>query len=367
MGLDRISIEGFKSIKRAEIRLGSLNILIGANGSGKSNFISLFRLLNNMVTEGLGLQLFISRNGGADSFLYHGRKITSRIHLELEFGRNKYLCDWVPSADDNLVFALERVEYLREDRFGGGWSWDDLGSGHKESHLTEESKRGYTKAHYVLEAMKSWRVFHFHDTSESASVKKTGQINDNLYLRMDGGNLAAFLLRLRYTQPNSYNAIRDTVRMVAPFFDDFILRPEGGATPDSIRLEWREKGSDFPFLAHQLSDGTLRFICLATALLQPNLPSTILIDEPELGLHPYALTVLASLMRKAALQTQLIVSTQSVPLVNEFEPGDLLVVNRKNQATVLERLDSQALDSWLEMYSLGELWEKNVIGGRPSK
>jgi predicted ATPase len=160
--------------------------------------------------------------------------------------------------------------------------------------------------------------------------------------------------------------IRDTIRMIAPFFDDFILRPLP-ENENKIRLEWREQGSDYPFLAHHLSDGTLRFMCLATLLLQPRLPATILIDEPELGLHPYAITVLASLMRSAATKTQVIVSTQSVSLVNQFDPEDLLVVERRDQATIIEPLDAQRLSSWLEEYALGELWEKNVLGGRPSR
>ncbi len=136
-----------------------------------------------------------------------------------------------------------------------------------------------------------------------------------------------------------------------------------------IRLEWREKGSDFPFQAYHLSDGTLRFICLATLLLQPEMPSTILIDEPELGLHPYAIVVLASLMRSATKRTQLIISTQSVSLVNQFDAEDLLVVNRKEHdhryETLVERVDPDKLATWLEEYALGELWEKNVLGGRP--
>jgi predicted ATPase len=173
---------------------------------------------------------------------------------------------------------------------------------------------------------------------------------------------------LRRTRKEHYEAIRDTIRLANPFFDDFLLRPHTD-NENMIRLEWREKGSDFPFQAYHLSDGTLRFICLTTLLLQPQLPSTILIDEPELGLHPYAIVILASLMRSAAERTQLIVSTQSVSLVNQFDAEDLLVVERRERdnmhETVIRRVDPQRLSSWLDEYSLGELWEKNVLGGRP--
>jgi predicted ATPase len=259
------------------------------------------------------------------------------------------------------VFAEELIFF-----HGPGYKqpWNaHLGSGHRESKLPKESSG---VARLVLGGLRSWNVYHFHDTSNTAAVKLPGGINDNRYLRGDAGNLAAFLLKLRRTASGHYETIRDTVRMVAPFFADFILEPQS-ESPDEVRLEWREQGSDYPFLPHQLSDGTLRFICLATVLLQPDLPPTILIDEPELGLHPYAISVLGSLVRSAAQRTQLIVSTQSVPLVNQFQADDLLVVSRKGNETVFERLDPGRLASWLEDYSLGELWEKNVLGGRPAQ
>src|SRR2546427_3037694 len=158
--------------------------------------------------------------------------------------------------------------------------------------------------------------------------------------------------------------MRETITQVAPFFNDFALRPD--PTPkESIRLEWREKGSDFPFRAAHLSDGTLRFICLATLLLQPTPPSTVLIDEPELGLHPYAITVLASLLKSASTKTQVIVSTQSVPLVNQLQPEDILVVDRAQGQSTFRHLGSEELKDWLEDYGLGDLWEKNLFGGRP--
>jgi predicted ATPase len=137
---------------------------------------------------------------------------------------------------------------------------------------------------------------------------------------------------------------------------------------DMIRLEWLQKGSDYPFLARQLSDGTLRFICLAAVLVPNNFvySPTVLFDEPELGLHPYALTLLASLFEQLARQNrQVIVSTQSAQLLNEFSPEDVIVVERTQGESVFRRLDSAQLSGWLEDYTLGDLWQKNVLGGRP--
>lgn len=363
MRLESISIAGFKSIRAVEaLALHQLNVLIGANGAGKSNFIALFRLLNQMVAG--NFQTSVRQQGGANALLYLGEKITPQITVQLDFGRNAYHCVWIPTVDERLVFAKEKCIFYG-DKIKE--SQQKLGAGHLESLLPKAAQEAKGRVpDYVLQGLSSWKVYHFHDTSDSALVKKSGMLNDNLYLRPDAANLAAFLYRLQQSAPRYYAAIRETVQLVFPVFDDFLLRPQ----PENetlIRLEWREQGSDYPFLAHHLSDGTLRFICLATLLLQPNLPSAILIDEPELGLHPYAIEVLASLMRSVAEHAQLIIATQSVTLVNHFAPEDVLVVENRDRSTVFERLNAAHLSGWLEEYTLGELWEKNIFGGRPTR
>ncbi len=362
MKLDRVKIEGFKSIKSLDLELRPLNILIGANGVGKSNFVSFFKMLNQIVE--LNLERFVRQGGGADSFLYFGRKKTPKLLFHLFFSQNAYRSILIPTVDDLLIFEEERV-YFHGHGYKEPFS-DHLGSGHKESKLIEDAKQRPGKvASHVLNNLKNWVVYHFHDTSESAHVKRLGDLNDNIYLRSDAANLAAFLYKLK-AGPFSphYEQIRETIRMVAPFFDDFILRPDP-QNQHKIRLEWREKGSDYPFLAHHLSDGTLRFMCLATLLLQPLLPSTILLDEPELGLHPSAITVLTGLLRGAASKTQVIVSTQSVTLINQFEPDDLIVVERDENTSVFKRLEKEEVRDWVDDYGLGEMWEKNIFGGRP--
>jgi len=239
-------------------------------------------------------------------------------------------------------------------------------SGHFESYVGRYKKKPVYQN--VVPVMRSWRIHHFHDTSDSAKVKQVHGINDNEYLREDAANLAAYLYHLKKQHDSHYRRIVKTIQLVAPFFGDFHLRP----TPDNvdkIQLEWTELNQDVPFKANELSDGTLRFICLATVLLQPEayMPSVILIDEPELGLHPYAIVVLAALMNSAAETHQLIISTQSVELVNEFEVEDLIIVNREKGASTFKCLDKAALKEWLEDYTLGELWKKNLLGGRPAR
>jgi predicted ATPase len=369
--IKKLTIEGFKSIRKVEdFELRSLNVLIGANGAGKSNFVGFFRLLRELIDQ--KLQLAVAIEGGADACLYMGPKVTQQLVAKFYFGENGYEFALAPTADNRLVFADEATFFVG---YHGGIR-RRLGSGHTESKLKdlkdEPGVRGarHGVPHYVFSAVSSWVVYHFHDTSSTAGVRRQGPINDNESLRPSAENLAAFLYRIRETNPANYAQIRDVVRLAAPFFDDFKLRPVP-TNPEMIQLEWVQKGSDYPFLTSQLSDGTLRFICMATALLQPSLPPTVLFDEPELGLHPFALTLLANLFQQAAkrygthVSQQIIVSTQSAPLLNHFAPEDVVVVERAEGQSTFRRLESAHLSEWLAEYTLGELWQKNILGGRP--
>ncbi len=365
--IKKLTIEGYKSIRKLEdFELRSLNVLVGPNGAGKSNFVGFFRLLRELIEQRLQIALQ-TIEGGADACLFMGPKVTQRFAAKLQFGRNGYQFSLVPTPDNRLVFADETT--LFNGDFGS--FPDSLGSGHAEAKLKSfKDEPGRWASHgvpyYVYEAISSWVVYHFHDTSLSAGVRRQNPINDNEALRPDAENLAAFLYRIRQTSPGSYNQIRDVIRLAAPFFDDFKLRPVP-TSPDMIQLEWVQRDSDYPFRANQLSDGTLRFICLATALLQPARPSTMLFDEPELGLHPYALTLLGNLFKQPVAQfgKQIIISTQSAPLLNEFAPEDVVVVERHQGESIFRQLNSADLAEWLEEYTLGELWQKNVLGGRP--
>lgn len=356
--LTRIVLRGFKSIRECDLELKELNVVIGPNGAGKSNFIGFFRMIQQMQ-EGK-LQLYVSKQGGPDALLNFGRKKTEKLSAELYFGNNGYKFTLEPTKDNRMMFAEEK--FWQDMK--GDWM---INSGQFETEA-ESQKHNTLIYQYTVPAMKSWRLYHFQDTSETALVKQRHGINDNLYLRPDARNLAAFLYLLEYRYPSHYTRIVKTVRLAAPFFWDFLLRPQPDSK-DQIELEWTEKGEDVPFKAHLLSDGTVRFICLVTVLLQPEefQPETILIDEPELGLHPFAINLLASLLRSASRKRQVIVSTQSADLLNEFSSDDVIVADRTEGCTQLHRLDSDALKNWLTEYSLGELWQKNVLGGRPTR
>ena len=366
--IDRITLKGYRSIRSLEdFELGPVNILIGANGAGKSNFVSFFSLLSEMVKRRLALA--VNRVGGADAELFLGPQVTKRIEADLKIKANGYEFKLEPTADNRLIFSDERIK--SQGVPGRTRSVDrSIGRGQSESKLKEQIKPGSRNvviSRNIYGAVSSWTVYHFHDTSETGPMRRTHTVRDNDRLLPDGANLAAFLFRLQEEAPSTYQMIGDVVDLVAPFFKEFRLRPKKARGDESLQLEWTQKSSDYPFHAGQFSDGTIRFIGLATALLQPNPPATILIDEPELGLHPYALNILASLIRQASKRTQLIVSTQSAGLLNGFEPKDIVVIDREGGESKFRRLKDQELRSWLEEdYSLGELWQKEVYGGAPT-
>ncbi len=379
--IQKLTVKGYKSIASLEnFELRPLNVLIGANGAGKSNFISLFRFLASAVGD--NFQLDVQKWGGPEALLHYGSKKTRQLDLKIEFSptdswgashKNGYHIVLEVTQDNRLVFSHEapsvyvagpQLTYTEPKTY-------PLGIGHEQAKIrTDRDSYSANVSRYVLEKLKIWRQYHFHDTGDTAAVKRVHGVNDNLRLKPDAANLAAYLRKLKTTPlyERSFDRIVETIRRAAPFFGDFVFRDEGS---EFIELEWTERGRlDTPWKAHVLSDGTLRFICLTTLLLQPKslLPETVLIDEPELGLHPFAINLLAEMLKEASESKQVIVSTQSVELLNNFQPEDVVVVERENDASVFKRLDPEELADWLTGdYSLGELWKRNILGGRPTR
>lgn len=347
--LSEITIEGFTSIRSATVELGSLNVLVGANGAGKSNFVRALELLGRIADGDLGL--FVGLSGGASALLHDERGNAARIHLLLRSGAGFYAARLRPGARDDLIFDQERVR--------GDHTDVDLGRGHRESLLKDAT----VPSHRMTAILDGCRVYHFHDTSRTAPVKRNAYLSDSEALHSDAGNLAPFLLRMREGSPAHYRRFISSVKQVAPFFREFILEPE--AAPDRISLRWRQERSETVLPANAFSDGTLRFICLSALLLQPELPALVVLDEPELGLHPFAIVQLAEMLRNASRKSQVIIATQSVTLMNCFSIDDLIVVEREEGGSVFRRPDQEKLEAWLDEYGLGELWEKNILGGRP--
>ncbi|WP_245153533.1 AAA family ATPase [Chlorobaculum sp. 24CR] len=356
-----------------DFELRDLNVIIGANGSGKSNLVQVFQMLMAMSRK--GLQKFVLENGGADNFLHNGPQITPAISMEFEFeshsdyrqGSNFYRFELIPTVLDTFLVSEER-KYVTTN-------WRPYGSPSYESRLYDEreeksqlNEQFNGVGYFVYRSIADWMVYHFHDTSSTSPMRRSEIIEDNAKLRRNGGNIAPFLLKLKtdFLFRSSYQDIINAIRLVMPFFDDFRLDVLKMGEAEKVKLSWSQKGSDFPMQPYHLSDGSIRFICLATALLQPLPPSAIVIDEPELGLHPEAIRILGELIRDAAKRTQIMVATQSPLLLDQFSIEDIVVVNRREGQSVFERLQRADFDEWLNDYSVGELWSRNIIAGGTS-
>ena len=373
--IDWVTIQGFRSVRHIErLKLGRTNVLVGANGSGRSNLIQTLELLQAISQE--NLQHYVRRFGGAERLLHFGAKETNRIAIEVAFAdseiKARYRVELAPGGDDTL--------HVRDEQM---YSADADGPSHSRMRLVwSENLDSRDSGLFALDGaekpadmkrlrkrLERWRIYHFHDTGTFSPFQKTNQLHDNHALHPDGSNLAAFLYLLREKYESSYRLILHTVQLIAPFFRDFVLEPEE-LNEETLRFGWYAEGSDVVFRASSLSDGSLRFIALATLLLQPEKfrPSVILLDEPELGLHPAAIVLLASLIQQASTETQVIFATQSSPLLDHFLPEDVLVADRVDRCARFTRCaeDKERLMTWLEDYTLGQLWEKNEIGGRPA-
>lgn len=369
--LKRITVKGYKSIQSLDLEMGRLNVLIGVNGSGKSNLVSIFQMLNMMMTG--NLQLFVQRAGGANAILHYGVKNTIQIEIALEFESEEatdlYEIKLVHGAPDTLIFTQEQITFSKKNHQGTPYV-DTLGSGHKESALDRQAVASNQTRAVIRSILSRCRMFQFHDTSQEAYIRQKCRVDDNWFLKHNAGNLAAMLYRLQQSAQqsdrDSYSQIVSTVRSVFPRFHDFQLEPDS-VNSSYMMLNWREVNSAEIFGPHQLSDGTLRAMALTTLLCLPDeaLPSVIVIDEPELGLHPAATEIIADVVRQASTRAQIILATQSMRLVNSFRPEDvdLIVCERDDGPSDIRRRSPIETDGWTDEYTLGEVWESRAIGG----
>jgi predicted ATPase len=382
MRLKSLYLSGFKSFRSEyslgrpadatpsesrRLEFGDITVLLGANGAGKSNVVAFFRMLGFLTTG--ALQEYVGRGGGADSILYYGLKTTPRLDAEVVFegddSRDTYSLTLVGAPAGGTIFTSEQVTWEQEGRTAP-WT-RQLGAGHVESQLLSAREHGDRPSGVVLSLLQRCRPYQFHDTTPEAKIRNPGYLEDADYLRADGGNLAAYLRTMRLAQREYYDRIVRTIRQVCPQFEDFVLEPSP-QNPRYIVLNWRATGrADYLMGPHQLSDGTLRFMAMATLMLQPpeRLPLAIILDEPELGLHPAAIAVLADLVRGAATRCQVVLATQSPTLVNHFPLEQIQPVEFRGDESLFLDFRPDDFKDWLEDYTTGELWQKDVFGGGP--
>lgn len=362
--LKSFTIKGFKTIKELEaFEPHPVNVLIGPNGAGKSNFISFFKLLSWMLNSDGKLQEYVAYSGGANDILHDGAEVTKSIDAEISIatksGLNDYKFSLMFAKPDKLVFKEESYRFSSYSKPGQA-SWSSCGVGHLEAKLPELNN---DTAKVIYSLLRKLIVYQFHNTSDTAPIRLKWSISDNRWLKQNGENLASFLFRLHEEEKPYYNRILKFIRQVLPFFDDFVLYPEFG----KILLRWKEKGTTKEFNAGQASDGMLRTIALISLLAQNprDLPTVLFLDEPELGLHPSAINTVAALIKAVSSQCQVFVATQSISLVNNFELEDLVVIDRDERFSTYQRPNPENLQAYLSEFSTGQIWEKNIIGGRP--
>lgn len=361
--LEKVIVEGFKSLKKIDLQLGSVNILVGTNGSGKSNMLGFFEMLSYMMSG--SLQEYVQRKGGGDDLLFNGTKQTQSIWADLSFrsttGRNDYQFRLSHTEDNSLAFGEERYRFTPTEKPADNWS--NLGQGHREAKITDRAL--HKSAHITKRMMKNCSVYQFHDTSSTSHLKVSWDADDMYYLKDHGGNLPSVLLDLQRNHPDNYDEAVLFVRKMLPIFKDFELKVLYG----KVSLRWTPKGNtDKSFGAHLTSDGTLRLMALTTLLCMPaeRQLDIILLDEPELGLHPEAIALVAAMIKRAAVNKQIIIATQSPLLLNEFEVSNIIVTEMgADGSTEFKQLDSENFLRWQDEFRTGDLWQKNLLGGNP--
>jgi predicted ATPase len=373
--IKRVEIAGYKSIADTQLDLHPINVLIGANGAGKSNFVSFFHMLAASLDA--RLDGYVGTQGGAEVFLHQGAKQTREIRCALRVqtkaGNGTLYQSLVFRAPDTLTYGPAHAPGGRGRDRSKELIFDDLCA------VVEEEGGNHPGQLVYFGLRDGIGAYHFHDTSLTGPMRKSAEISDNARLHSDAGNLPAMLYLYRELEkkkksehPNkrylgsAYARVRRMVKKFFPAFHDFVLKPER-LNENRVLLRWRQEGSEHVFGPHQLSDGTLRAIALATLLLQPekDLPSLIVIDEPELGLHPLGIELIAGLIRAVSLKCQVILATQSTTLLDFFDPEDIVVAQALRGVSRFQRLEREELTDWLRTYSVSELWQKNVIGGGP--
>lgn len=350
--MDKIEIKGYKSFKDLKLELRPINILIGANGSGKSNFLSFFEFLNRLYEQ--KLTEYVAMGGGIDKYFFQGSKVTDSIYAKIDFVDNSYLFE-LKEGDNKFVVSKEGLGYHN--------GYFDIAKFGNEANIKQYD--GLVRGSYIKKYLSEIKKYHFHDTGKSSPFTKDSHIvNDVYYLYEKGENIAAFLYAIRQNEPVAYKRIVRVIQSIAPYFSDFYFNV---SVSDTVRLQWTDKFSSTIYGPTDLSDGTIRFIALTTLFLQPVPPKVIIIDEPELGLHPLAIQKLSGMIKSAAAKgTQVIVATQSADLISNFDAEDIITINQTDGVSIMKRPSSDGLEVWLEDYTLGDLWKQNILkGGQP--
>ena len=370
--IESLRVRGFRSL--ADVTLSGLpaaTVLIGPNGAGKSNLLRFLDLLLYMLRH-RRLGRFVERQGGAGDQLFGGAVATDQIESEitLKIGGAWYDYRFVLEYGhpDRFFFSAEAFRH-RSNELRSASRWQDLGNGHREAnlplaeHFREFSHLDQAAAAEIVKVLRNCVVYQFHNTDDHSYLRQNADVTEGNVLRINGGNLPAVLYQMEREDRRRYERICRYIGRILPGFAHFDLEEN----QFKVALRWQSDWSDHSFGAHLTSDGSLRLFALITLLNMPpdKLPAVILLDEPELGLHPAGISLIGGMIRSLATRKQVIVATQSPQLVDAFGLDQIFVLELRKGRTEVRRYDPEEYRHWLDEYATGELWEQNLLGGRP--
>jgi predicted ATPase len=396
---DYIKIEGFRSFKKVELEVPRLAVLIGPNGGGKSNFLDLLTLM----AEAGNMQLAngVAKRGGFANIAF-GFDPQVELRVEMRFKAALPAKAEGQSGDERpdvrfsmtargLAFQAVLVHEVVAQESGkqpslsaemlsrgpagavfrvmsesGALTDKRVGVASNELAITQvRNSSEYPAAAFVLGEFTGWRVYRDIDVGSTSPVRQPALIRPGIQLLPDGSNLSSVLYAIQQDYPDDWQDVLEILRTAYPEFVKLTVPAQGG--DGKVLLRWFEKPFDRHggISANFLSDGTLKLLCLLAILKSPDPPPLICIDEPELGLHPDWIKLVAELLQVAAMRTQVIVATHSPHIVAKLEPEQVIVAEKVDGETRLERQDRQDLEKWLKDFNLSELWLAGQLGGRP--
>lgn len=385
---ERIRVQGFRRLRDVDLKLRPLNVLIGANGCGKTSLLDVFSLLSASAKG--DLREMISDIAGIDSNLTTLRGVAgekarfARCELDkqvqtLGYAPLKYSITFKPSKtsyeipDESLTQQTDmtksvpmkhlevmhgRVRYYDPNArqlMVPNWVYDPW-----ESALSQVPNM-YQEPGTFRRTLGSSTHYHALDVSSRAPVRLPQQMREAKLPGPNGEDLAACLYWMREADPDRFETIEDTLRVAFPSFERLNFPPVAAGL---LAITWKEQDVKYPFYMHQLSEGTLRFLWLVTLLYSPGLTEVTLLDEPEVSLHPELLSILADCLRDASQRTQLIVATHADRLVRFLKPEEVVILDMEDGATTATRADELDLDAWLSEYTLDQVWQAGRMGGR---
>ena len=400
---DCIKIEGFRSFKKVELEMPRLAVLIGPNGGGKSNFVDLLML---MAEAGNGeLAVGVNKRGGFRNIAF-GFEPTGEVLVEFSFkglrdpasemeplpplitlakkpfdityrvtlrGLGVNFRVWEEQLHQVSVDPEQITFEIDRDATRTLFKWRIISQEGEEPKSVEDVELAISQVkdankfrppYAVFQELRQWAFYRDIDVGPESPVRQPVLIRPATRLLSDGTNLSSVFFTIQQEHPDDWDDILGILKTAYPDFVKLTV-PAGGGD-GKVHLRWFERPNEKQGLsANLLSDGTLKLLCLVAILKSPNPPPLICIDEPELGLHPDWIELVAELMQDAATRTQVIVATHSPQIVAKLDPDQVIVTEKVEAETHLTQLKTRDLEKWLKDFSLAELWLSGEIGGRP--